>query len=99
MTRPLRIRPEAELDLAEACRWYDEQSSGLSDDFLSEVGDTLRRIDENPSLYPKVHRQLRRALVHRFPFGVYYLDLQDAVVVLAVFHQAQDPRRWRARLP
>ena len=37
MTLELRLRPEAELDLAEAALWYEEQGSGLGHQFLDEV--------------------------------------------------------------
>jgi hypothetical protein len=58
---------------------------------------TFASIEENPRLNALVYRGLRRALVRRFPFGVFYVLHNEAPVVVAVFHTARDPRLWRAR--
>lgn len=41
-----------------------------------------------------VHRKTRRALTHRFPFGVYYLVEDGMLVVVAVMHGSRSPRQW-----
>jgi hypothetical protein len=35
--------------------------------------------------------------VRRFPYGIYFVEAAEEIVVLALFHQAQNPRRWKAR--
>ena len=42
--------------------------------------------------------QYRRAIVHRFPYVVFYEFGVDTTTVYSVFHSAQDPRKWRIRL-
>ena len=37
MNFPVRLREEAELDLAEAATWYESQRSGLGNEFLDSV--------------------------------------------------------------
>ena len=54
-------------------------------------------ISERPALYPMVHRQTRRALMHRFPFGIYYRVETALLVVVAVMHGSRHPRRWQSR--
>ena len=97
MTLELRLRPEAELDLAEAALWYEEQGSGLGDQFLDEVLAVFSTIAETPLMYPIVHRSTRRALIHRFPFGVYYRVETTVIIVVAVMHGSRNPRRWKSR--
>ena len=97
MISHLLLRPEAEADLAEAYEWYEQRRAGLGHSLLLSVEATLASIQENPSLFPVVHRNIRRALIRRFPFGVYYLIEGETVVVLAVFHASRDPKRWQAR--
>ena len=41
-----------------------------------------------------VHRNLRRALVRRFPFAVFYMFDGDGVFVHAVLHCRRTPARW-----
>jgi toxin ParE1/3/4 len=45
-----------------------------------------------------VYRDVRRALVGRSPFAVFYVVQPDTVIVVAVLHTARNPRLWRNRL-
>lgn len=98
MTVSVRLRPEAEQDLADAAAWYEEQLPGLGNRFLDEVLSTFSAIAEAPLRYPMLHRDTRRALIHRFPFGIYFRVESTAIVVLAVMHGSRNPRRWKARV-
>jgi len=98
MKRALIIRPEAERDLAEAYQWYESQLAGLGSDFLLRLDATLSSIQRTPDLYPTVHRKIRRALIRRFPYGIFYLVERNRIVVLGVLHARRDPRTWRRRM-
>ncbi|MGH7802585.1 MAG: hypothetical protein ACREOW_18500 [Thermodesulfobacteriota bacterium] len=37
MTKPVLLRPEAQLDLEDAGQWYNRQRAGLGYEFLDEV--------------------------------------------------------------
>ncbi|WP_084783623.1 type II toxin-antitoxin system RelE/ParE family toxin [Marinobacterium aestuarii] len=67
------------------------------DRLLGEVEATLGRIAESPSLYPRVHRGTHRALIQKFPFGIFYRVVGDVVIVIAVMHASRNPRRWKSR--
>jgi len=97
MTLEVRLRPEAEEDLADAAAWYEAQRPGLGKDFLDQALSTFASIVEQPVMFPTVHRRTRRALLHRFPFGVYYRIETDAIVVVSVMHGSRDPRLWKKR--
>jgi toxin ParE1/3/4 len=97
MSRQVIIRPEAEADLAEAFTWYEEQRPGLGQDLLLSVEAGLAMIAENPQAFPVVHKTVRRALIQRFPYGVFYVVEEFDIVVLAVFHARRNPGRWKAR--
>ena len=49
--KPAVLITEAESELAEASRWYDEQA-GLGQRFLDAVTETLRKIEQHPELHP-----------------------------------------------
>jgi plasmid stabilization system protein ParE len=65
--------------------------------FRSSVREALERIRENPRQYPEVHRGLRRALTHRFPFSIFYRFTGEDILVIAVVHGARHPDTWRRR--
>jgi plasmid stabilization system protein ParE len=54
-------------------------------------------IARNPELFPPVHRGLRRVLVRRFPYAVFYRVDRDAVRLVAVLHAKMDLRRLAER--
>lgn len=97
MSLPLHIRAEAGVDMEEAARWYEQQRGGLGHAFLDSVEAALRAIAEAPSRYPALERGVRRALLQRFPFGVFYLVETRRIVVLAVMHGSRDPQHWQGR--
>jgi plasmid stabilization system protein ParE len=97
MTVEVRLRPEAEQDLAGSATWYEDQRSGLGLEFLQEAQDVLSAIAERPLSFPIVHRTARRALLHRYPFGVFYFIEGEQAVVIGILHGSRDPQAWKAR--
>lgn len=97
MSLKVHLRPEAEADIEDAATWYDRQRKGLGQEFLDDVLVAVDTISENPNIYPVVYRQTRRAVVRRFPFGIFYRVDEGSVVVPAVMHGSRHPRRWKKR--
>jgi len=93
----VRFLPEAEAELLEAARWYREQSPGLDQEFMRCVDDALATIGRVPNLFPLVHRQLRRALVRRFPYAIFFAVSGNDLLVYAIFHFSRNPKRWKER--
>lgn len=91
------LRPEAEEDLEDASLWYEGHRVGLGEEFLDEVQQAIGLIEENPQSYPRVHGEIYRALIRRFPFGIFYLLESETVVVLAIIHASRDPDSWKNR--
>ena len=79
MTHPVTIRPEGQRDIEEAAFWYEIQRPGLGDQFIFQIDSLLQRIEERPLQFPDVGRGVRRGLLHRFPFAVYFVRPQGAL--------------------
>jgi toxin ParE1/3/4 len=94
----LLIRPEAETDLAEAYRWYEDQKEGLGDKFLERVREQFDTIVAMPDIYAVVDRGVRRCKLKRFPYVVYYRQAHGRIEILAVLHGKRRPETWRTRL-
>lgn len=97
MKRIVRLREEADRDLTAAASWYEQQRVGLGHDFLDEALAALHRVAAQPLTYPVVHRNTRRALMTRFPFGIYFRVEESRIVVVAVVHGSRHPSRWQTR--
>ncbi|MEW4566955.1 type II toxin-antitoxin system RelE/ParE family toxin [Tautonia sp. JC769] len=97
MSWPLIINPEAEADLADTRAWYEAQRPGLGDEFLECVEEVFNHLERTPTLFGKVHEELRLVRVRRFPYLVVYRFDEDQETVLAVYHSHRDPRGWQNR--
>ncbi len=94
---PVVLRPAARAEFDEAFDWYEQQRPGLGVDFATQVQEVLDRIGATPLLYPQVFQEVRRVVVQRFPYSVFYKVEPQRMVVLAIFHSRRDPKTWRTR--
>ena len=97
MSRTLAFTPRANDDVEEAYAWYEAQRVGLGLDFQSELTRVLHLLEAMPEAGPIVHRDLRRLLVKRFPFSLYYRLTESAIEIRGCLHQRRDPRTWVRR--
>ncbi|MCX6579650.1 MAG: type II toxin-antitoxin system RelE/ParE family toxin [Candidatus Aminicenantes bacterium] len=99
MSYKIIIRPEAEADLTESFRWYQDQVPGLGLEFLSCVDDAFDLIIKDPRIYQKIYKNVRRSITHRFPYEIFYIIDRDNIIVLAVLHAKRDPAILKKRRP
>jgi toxin ParE1/3/4 len=91
------LRPEAEEEIHEAYQWYQEQSPGLGEEFLRCVDAALNHLKRHPEVGPLVHHDIRRTLIRRFPYSLFYLVEERELVILAVFHGRRRSEDWQER--
>jgi plasmid stabilization system protein ParE len=94
MALPVVYRRKVGRDLAGAYGWYEDQRAGLGEEFLAAVDATFDAIERIPEMFRRVHGEVRRANVSRFPYAVFYRIDPKSVVVLTVLHTARDPKLW-----
>ena len=94
MNNKLIIRPEAEFDISEAYSWYNDRLLGLGSEFINCIDDAINSIMTNPESYTIVYKNIRRSLIRRFPYAIYYIYEESNIVVLAVFHFKRNPKSW-----
>lgn len=97
MFENVRIRPEAELDLQDAYSYFEQCRIGLGADFMECVQSALAKISSNYQHYPLVYKSIRRILVRRFPYAIFFKKVDDIIIVFAVLHCARKTMTWRAR--
>ncbi len=94
---PVVIRHRAEADLERAKAWYGRDDHRLGAAFVEEFDRTVQRIGALPDQFPEVGREVRRALLHRFPYATYFVRRADIAIIVAVLHQHRKPGAWKAR--
>ena len=97
MTQRFILRLRAERDIHSAFEWYESQQRGLGEEFLVALRDRLEVVRDFPDSCPVVYRNVRRAVVSRFPYLVFYVAQPARVAVLAVLHHSRNPESWPRR--
>ena len=93
----LKFASRAVREIGEAFDWYEEQSEGLGAEFELAFELQLKRLEQVPLFYTEIVPGVRRTLLPRFPYGVFYTVRNNLVHVLAVIHNARNPQRWPSR--
>ncbi|MDH4457968.1 MAG: type II toxin-antitoxin system RelE/ParE family toxin [Nevskia sp.] len=91
----LVITGEAEADIADAIRWYDQQA-GIGADFIAALDQRLTFIEQQPLAVAEVDHGIRRAVIARFPYNIYFIVNGRFINVLAVWHGGRDARKLSA---
>jgi plasmid stabilization system protein ParE len=102
MSWRLVVRPDAQVDIAEAAQWYEARQEGLGSEFREAVIQVLDALADNPFLNCRQHprRNIRWRYPDRFPYRVIYevIEAEKLVVVAAVLHAARHDRHWKKRV-
>jgi plasmid stabilization system protein ParE len=92
-TRPARA------ELIGAQDWYENESSGLGRQFRLAVDAVIGRMTANPRQFPIVYKNIRRALLRRFPYALMFvIEADGTLAVIACFHGSRDPDQWQKRM-
>jgi toxin ParE1/3/4 len=89
--------PQVDVDVAATHQWYENEQPGLGLSFLDELRASYERIVAGPLQYQELRSGIRRALLRRFPYAVYFAVEGELIVVLAVLHAGRDPAQWQRR--
>jgi len=98
MTYSLVISSPADADLAQAANWYELQRKGLGDDFLMCVEAALRLIELLPMKHSIAFKNIRRAIVRRFPYAIYYIIEAKKIFIIAIHHHRRHPSNWQKKI-
>jgi len=90
------LRP-AELEMLDAARYYELQASGLGGDFLDKIDSAVQDIGMHPERWPVVRFNIRRRLMHRFPYALLYRIDPEEIVIQAIMHLHRRPDYWMNR--
>ncbi|MEQ9319870.1 MAG: type II toxin-antitoxin system RelE/ParE family toxin [Polyangiaceae bacterium] len=98
MKRHPELRLEAEFDILNATQVHEESRPGYGARFLDAVETCLDAIAGEPLAFPEVDDGVRKALLRKFRYAVYFRIIDDDTIdVLAVVHHHQHHDTWRER--
>ena len=94
------FHPGALAEYREAALRYKRVKPELGRDFRNTVEKAIAAILEHPARFGPVERGVRRCLLTRFPYKIYFLheEALKQVVIYAVMHVSREPDYWKSRL-
>ena len=95
-----RFHPHAADEYLDATRYYlDHASPLLAAAFVAEIEAAIQTVLLSPTAWPVVEEpQIRRYLLKRFPYSLYYRCEQEQVSIYAVMHFSRRPGYWHYRV-
>jgi len=87
----------AKSELDDATHYYEYELQGLGELFRSEIKQTAKRIANYPELWTIEKGEIRKCLLHKFPYKLLYSIEKDHIFIIAVAHQHRKPDYWVER--
>lgn len=89
---------EAKAELDEAVQYYELQAKGLGSTFKSVAKSTIRRVATFPTAWTVIRPNIRRCIMHKFPYNVLYSIEEDYILIIAIAHHHRYPTYWNDRV-
>ena len=92
--------PEAEQELWEAIDEYGRITPLLGSEFAAEVAAAIDVVLDAPlrgAVFDDAEGEVRRYLIHRFPYALLYGVEGDEIEIISVMHLHRQPGYWRGR--
>ena len=94
----VEFHEDAEIEMLQAAEFYEAQEPGLEQRFLDEIDKGLLAISGRPQAWPVVSGSIRKKVLYRFPYSIFYREEKTSICILAVMHQRRKPNYWKKRL-
>lgn len=91
---PVIFSRYARQELDDATAFYELEVTGLGQRFREEAEAATKRIATYPRGWPVERGDIRKCLLHRFPYKLLYAIETDHIVIVAVAHQHRQPDYW-----
>lgn len=92
------LKPGAEEDIDGIFKWYEEQREGLGYEFILSTDQCINTIQSNPFFAFNVTDSVRRAVIPRFPYNVYYTIENETIFIHVIMHQFRNPEEWQMKI-
>jgi plasmid stabilization system protein ParE len=88
----LRVHPAADREATAATTWYRQRSDDAAINFAGAVREGLQSIRQRPAAWPRWEgTDVRRRVLRRFPYSIFYLFEHEVVVIVAIAHHKRRP--------
>jgi toxin ParE1/3/4 len=89
--------PEAQAEVIEAAKFYNDRVPGLGADLLREIDRAVVRILQTPTRWRTIEEDIRRYYIERFPYSIIYRVEGNKLRILTLKHNRRKPEHWKHR--
>lgn len=94
----VEISDDAEIDFDKSYKYYSADSLEIADTFFKQINFSLENIQQTPYSFSKIHKNIRKYIVKKFPFVIYFQVIDTLIKVIAIFHTSRNPEIWNDRI-
>jgi len=94
----IKFLQESLNELDSAKEYYENIAEGLRDRFLKEISLYFEKISKFPNLYPYENEKTQKVILQTFPYIIYYQQKESYIVIVAIFHTSQNPKKLKSRI-
>jgi len=96
--KELRILLEAKEEMIASAKYYDKKAPDLGNEFLDEINRIVDEIAISPNRWPIIESNIRRVILKRFPYSIFYIEKEKEIIILAIAHQKRRGYYWKKRI-
>jgi len=90
----IEFLPLAKLELDDAIGYYELQLEGLGKRYKEEVRTSLNRIAVFPKAWTVIRPNIRKCVMHKFPYNILYSIQENTILIIAIAHHHRQPDYW-----
>ena len=84
----------AKQEVDDAAHFYEMEFTALGQSFKEEAKKAVSRIVQYPAAWPVERGDIRKCMLHKFPYNLLYSVEEQHIVIIAVAHQHRKPDYW-----
>ncbi|MBI5208305.1 MAG: type II toxin-antitoxin system RelE/ParE family toxin [Candidatus Firestonebacteria bacterium] len=88
----------AYFELKDAIEYYNQEISGLGDNFYKELLSTISLIKKFPQACTNNSYHTRKIVLKIFPYKIIYTIWNKEIYIIAIAHQHREPDYWIERM-
>jgi toxin ParE1/3/4 len=93
MSFEIVLQSEAIIEIQKAFEWYEHNRAGLGYEMIEEVEEGIQRLSKHPHHYSATNQKYRKVRINRFPYMIIFEIEDSKVIIIALKHIKQQPKR------
>lgn len=94
----IQLSKEAELDFDSSFGYYFKDNPKVANTFFRKINLGFEDIGRNPFAFSVIYKDVRKYVVQKFPFVIYYQIEKSTIKIVAIFHTSRNPEIWNDRV-